>query len=69
MAYIDLREMVRLEHTTLKAEHAEATLATTRMQMDADDAEQRGDRQSASDLRQVAHEVQVSANKRWHRSN
>lgn len=69
MAHIDLREMVRIEHDTLKAEHREATLATTRMHMQADAAEQQGDRQSASDLRAVAHEVQVSANKRWHRSN
>lgn len=69
MAWINLGELLKIEHDTLKSDHQGATLATTRLHMDADDAEDRGEHRNAADLRAVADEIQVSANKRWYRSN
>lgn len=69
MAWIDFGELLRIEHDTLKSDHRDATRATTALHMDADDAEERGDVKNASDLRGVADDIQLSANKRWYRSN
>lgn len=69
MAWFDLGEMVKLEHDTLKQEHREATQATTSLHVQADESEAAGDTGAARELRRVAGEIQVSANKRWYRSN
>lgn len=69
MAWIDLGEMLRIEHDTLKSDHRDATRASTALHMDADDADGRGDARNAADLRRVADDIQLSANKRWYRSN
>lgn len=70
MAFIDLGALVRVEHQERKTAHMQVTQATTRMHMDADAAEGRGEAQTASDLRAAADAVQTSANKRWRpRSN
>lgn len=70
MAFIDLGALVRAEHQERKTAHMQVTTATTRMHMDADDAQGRGASQEASDLRAAADAVQTSANRRWRpRSN
>lgn len=69
MALIDLGALVRAEHTALKNDHREATLATTKLHMQADECETLGDTEGAGNLRAVASEIQTSANKRWFRSN
>lgn len=69
MAWLDLGELLKIEHQTLKQEHFEATCATTSLHVQADRDESNGDHEGAADLRRVAREIQVSANKRWFRSN
>ncbi|AZS06760.1 hypothetical protein HOU95_gp047 [Streptomyces phage Hiyaa] len=65
MAHLDLRAAARAQHTEQKAGHAAATLETTRMHMEADAAEERGEYYTADLTRRAADEQQAAANRRW----
>jgi len=65
MTFIDLRAWARAEHEANKAGHLAATQETTRMHMEADDAEQRGEHYTADLTRRAADEQQAQANRRW----
>lgn len=65
MAHLDLKALAREQHATQKAGHAAATLETTRMHMDADAAEARGEYYTADLTRRAAEEQQTEANRRW----
>ena len=70
MAHIDVTKQVREGHAYKEHRHQEATQKTTKMLMDADAAEQRGEHYTADLTRRAAAEQQVAANKRWRpRSN
>jgi hypothetical protein len=70
VAHIDVGQQVRTGHAYSERRHLEATQETTRMLMDADAAEARGEHYTADLTRRAAAEQQVAANKRWRpRSN
>ena len=65
MAHTDLRAAARAEHDASKRGHAAATLETTKLHMEADAAEERGEHYTADLTRRYAAEQQTAANRRW----
>lgn len=70
MAHIDLRAQVRAQHDADQRGYRAATLATTLMHLDADEAEDRGEHYTADLTRRAADADQAQANRTYRpRSN
>lgn len=65
MAHTDLRAAARAQHDADQRGHAAATLATTRLHLEADAAEERGEHYTADLTRRHADEQQAAANRRF----